>query len=201
MPVLDVDPSIALHHYDIAPARAIEPAGGTAGRTWKVITDSADYFLRLRGVRTSSEQRLAFDHGLRDHLVANHVPTAATLPSKSGDRWLRLDEGVFELYPFVVGRLFDPGQMDEIAAAGSALARYHRAASAFTPPHPEPERIAQYTTLGFYDRVSDRMDDPELQRLNAERARELALSETERATADWVLERLESMSRTYAGEA
>ena len=197
----EIDPNIALRHYDVAPARAIEPAGGTAGRTWKVITDGGDYFLRLRGVRTSSEQRLAFDHGLRDHLVACGVPTAATLPARSGDRWLRLDEGVFELYPFVVGRSFDPNQLSEVSAAGSALARYHVAASTFTSPDSRPEPIAQYTTLGFYDRTSDRMDDPGLQRLNAEKARELASTDEDRAAADRILERLDRMSQTYADEA
>ena len=199
MPLREIDPNKALRHYDIPPARSIEPAGGTAGRTWKVVTDRGDYFLRLRGVRTSSEQRLVFDHGLRDHLVVNDIPTAATLPAKSGDRWLRLDDGVYELYPFVVGRLFDPNQIDEVAAAGRALARYHTVAAAYSQPDGEP--IAQYTTLGFYDRTSDRMDDPGLQRLNAERARELASTAEDRSLADWVLARLDRMARDYAGAA
>ena len=197
----EIDPHLALSHYDIAPPRAVEPGGGTAGRTWKVVTDGADYFLRLRGTRTSSEQRLAFDHGLRDHLLARGVPTAATLPARSGERWLRTETGVFELYPFVVGRGFDPTSDAEIAHAGQALARYHRATATYTPEPSEAEPIAQYTTLGFYERVSDRMDDPELQRLNAGQLRRLAPSEPDRATADWVLERLDGLSASYAGAA
>ena len=201
MPVNEIDPLHALAAYDIGKVGRITPAGGTAGKTWKVETPGKDYFLRLRGIRTSSEARLAFDHGLRDHLVANGVPTAATLEALDGSRWLRRDEGVFELYPFVEGRLFDPNSLTEVANAGRGLADYHRVASTYTPPSSEQEPIAQYTTLGFSDAVSDRMDDPHLQKANMLATRDLAGTADERGIVDRCLARADDLIDRYAGPA
>ena len=195
------DPRAALAAYDLAPIRDLTTAGGTAGKTWKVATDDGDYFLRLRGVRTSAEDRLQFDHGLRRHLVEHSVPTASTLSTRDGQRWLRRQEGVYELYPFVVGRTFEADNESEIAAAAAALAHYHQVASRFHPPFSHTEPIAQYTTLGFSDAVSDRMDDPHLQAANLERVEELANSEAERALVDRCLARAQEMQHTYAGPA
>ena len=66
-----------LSQYEIGSIRSLQSAGGTAGKTWKVETETGAFFLRLRGVRTSSEARLAFDHGLRDHLVAQSMADSA----------------------------------------------------------------------------------------------------------------------------
>jgi formylglycine-generating enzyme required for sulfatase activity len=63
--------------YEVGQALQPEPAGGTAGRTWKVSTRRGEYFLCRRGPRTSGEARLAFNHELRAHLVARGVPTVA----------------------------------------------------------------------------------------------------------------------------
>lgn len=201
MTTVDSDPNSVFALYDIGAVRGMSPAGGTAGKTWKVATSSGDYFLRLRGVRTSSEARLRFDHGLRDHLVSCGVPTAASLATREGDRWVRRGEGVYELYPFVVGRPFDPESEEEIAAAARGLAEYHRAAAEYRPASEETEPIAQYTTLGFSDAVSERMDDPDLQRLNLESVRGLATSAAERELVDRCIGRAEGMRRSYAGVA
>jgi len=198
---VDGNPNSVLALYDIGEVRGMSAAGGTAGKTWKVASLSGDYFLRLRGVRTSSEARLRFDHGLRDHLVGNGVPTAAALTTKAGDRWVRRAEGVYELYPFVVGRSFDPESEEEIAAAARGLAEYHRVAAEYRPFSAETEPIAQYTTLGFSAAVSARMDDPDLQRLNLESVRGLAATDVERQLVDRCIGRVKGMQRTYAGAA
>jgi Ser/Thr protein kinase RdoA (MazF antagonist) len=201
MVTVDSDLNSILALYDIGAVQGMSVAGGTAGKTWKVTSSSGDFFLRLRGMRTSSEARLRFDHGLRDHLIGCGVPTAASLATKAGARWVRMEEGVYELYPFVVGRSFDPESEEEIAAAARGLAEYHRAAAEYRPLSAETEPIAQYTTLGFSDAVSERMDDPGLQRLNLEAVRGLAASDVERQRVDRCIERVEGMQRTYAGVA
>ena len=194
------DPRPVLREYDIGDLHEIAVAGGTAGRTWKVSTSSGDYFLRLRGVRTSGEDRLRFDHGLREHLVSCGVPTAAAIRTRGGDQWLHRDERVYELYPFVVGRLFRPEDTSEVAEAGRALAEYHRVAADYRPSI-DGEDIAQYTTLGFFDTVSDRMDDPRLQRMNMLEVRKLAATEGDRRRVDWCLGRVEQAMTAYAGNA
>jgi len=186
--------------YEVGEVLALVPAGGTAGRTWKLTTPQGEYFLRRRGPRTSGEARLAFDHGLRAHLVAQGVPTAAALRTLDGQLWLRRPEGVYELYPFVVGRAFDPQRPAEMENAARVLARFHLAAAKYRPEgHPEP--IAQYTTLGFSAATSDRLDDPLLQRENLLAVRGLAANPDEQALVDRFLTRVDEQERHYAGAA
>jgi Ser/Thr protein kinase RdoA (MazF antagonist) len=186
--------------YAVGQVLRLEPAGGTAGRTWKVTTPQGEFFLRRRGPRTSGEARLAFDHELRAHLVARGVPTVAALRTRDGQRWLRRPEGVYELYPFVVGRPFDPHHSPELENAARALARFHQAAAQYQPPGP-PEPIAQYTTLGFSAATSTRLDDPLLQRENLLALRNLAAAPAEQALVDRFLGRVDRQERVYAGAA
>lgn len=193
------DPYSALCKYEIGTIHNVIEAGGTAGKTWKVSASSGDYFLRLRGVRTSSEMRLRFDHGLRDHLIARGVPTASAIQTKSGDKWLQLSGRIYELYRFVVGRSFRPDSEHEIANAAKALAKFHKAASDYKIPSSQKETIAQYTTLGFSNEVSYRMDDPLLQKINMQHVRNLASSNKDRELVDRCIARIERSMQTYAG--
>ncbi|NKB69884.1 MAG: phosphotransferase [Candidatus Latescibacteria bacterium] len=197
----EIDLRPVLDAYALGSVDKIATAGGTAGKTWKITTAAGDFFLRLRGVRTSSEARLHFDHGLRRHLVEGGVPTAAALPTQDGEQWLRMDEGVYELYPFVEGRAFDPGRVEEVASAAGALARYHQVAAEYGLLPRAKEDIAQYTTLGFSPSVSRRMDDPQLQLENMTAVRQLAYSDEGRALVDWCMERVRAMQQAYGGAA
>jgi len=194
------DPRAVLKEYNIGMVSDLLAAGGTAGRTWKVTTSTGDYFLRLRGVRTSSEPRLQFDHGLREHLVARGIPTASAVRTKGGARWLRREGRVFELYPFVAGRPFCPGNVEEIGNAAVALGRFHEAARDYEVPQGESESIGQYTTLGFSTETSHRMDDPAMQRLNLASVRELAVTSEDERVMDWCLGRVGQLEQDY-GEA
>jgi len=194
-----VEPREILAEYDIGVLSQVTAAGGTAGRTWKIDTSTGTYFLRLRGVRTSGDRRLRFDHGLRRRLVARGVPTASAVPTRAGDLWVRRHGRVYELYPFVYGRTFCPTSEKEIANAARALAAYHRAAAEFVPPSPSEEAIAQYTTLEFSNEVSDRMDDPRLLAVNMHGVRDLAGTGRERELVDRCLARVEGMAQSYAG--
>jgi Ser/Thr protein kinase RdoA (MazF antagonist) len=195
----DINPYTVLSEYDLGAIHSVDGAGGTAGKTWKVTASSGDYFLRLRGVRTSTEARLLFDHGLREHLIARGVPTAAAVETKTGGKWLRLSESVYDLYPFVVGRLFCPDNKHEIANAAKALAKFHSAAANYRPASAQRETIAQYTTLGFSHEVSYRMDDPHLQVSNMLRVREFAASEDDRKLVERCIDRVERSMQVYAG--
>jgi len=196
-----IDPQQALGAYDIGDAHAIAPAGGTAGRTWRITTSSGEYFLRLRGARTSTEPRLRFDHGLRRHLVAGGALTASAIPTRTGESWLRLDEGVYELYPFITGRATDPEALHEVSEAAGALAHYHLVAARYAPPSPEPEPVAQYTTLGFSDATSDRMDDLDLLLENMSALSGLPMRSEDRHLIERCQERVEAMRPDYAGPA
>ena len=180
-------PGEVLAHYDIEPVTRVASAGGTAGRTWRVTTRERAYFLRLRGVRTSTPERLAYDHGLRRHLTDQGVPTAEALCTTDGQRWLTLAGRVYELYPFAEGRPFDWDSTWAVAAAARALARFHLAARDYEPPDASPIEIAQYAWLGFCEETSQRMDDPKLQVANVEAILDISQTEEERAASAWAL--------------
>ena len=196
-----IDPHAILAEYDLGAVYRVTQTGGTAGKTWKVSTSRGDYFLRLRGVRTSSEARLQFDHGLREHLVAHGVPTATAIHTVRGERWLCREGRVYELYPFVLGRPFCPYHPHEVVNAARALARYHQVAARYVPPSTDPEPIAQYTTLGFSKEVSDRMDDPHLLAVQLRAIRQKVTQLDDRRVVDWAVTRVEKLQETYAGDA
>ena len=196
-----VDPYEVLSEYDLGTVHRVTEAGGTAGKTWKVTASSGEYFLRLRGVRTSTEARLRFDHGLRIHLTAHGVPTASAVQTKGGGKWVRRYGRVYDLYPFVTGRSFRPNSGQEIANAARALAKYHTAAAGYRLPSTQKEAIAQYTTLGFSGEVSHRMDDPLLQVTNMLGVRKLAATDHDRRLVDRCIARVEHLMHVYAGAA
>ena len=194
-----IDPQQALGAYDIGDILSVAPAGGTAGRTWRIAAATGEYFFRLRGVRTSTVARLGFDHGLRRHLVDAGVLTASAVCTRTGDSWVRRAEGVFELYPFITGRSIDPEALPEVAEAARSLALYHLAAAGYAPPSPEREPIAQYTTLGFSEATSDRMDDLDLLLENMQALTNLPILPEDRVLVEHCKARVEAMRPAYAG--
>lgn len=190
-----------LSAYDIGALSSLTGAGGTAGKTWRLRAGKGEYLLRLRGTRTSSPAHLAFDHGLRAHLVARGVPTACALRTREGAQWVHAQGRVYELYPFIGGRPFDARRPQELVVAAEALAAFHRAACDYPPPAGWQQRVAQYTTLGFSDQVSDRMDDPHLQLLNLQGVRTLAETPAEEALVDRCIARVRGLRRTYGRAA
>lgn len=194
-------PLEALAAWPVGPVLGLEPAGGTAGRTWKVTTSGGRYFLRLRGARTSSPARLVFDHGLRAHLAAAGMPTVAPLPGPAGRTWLEMPAGLFELYPWVEGRALVPGRPAEVAAAAQALARFHLAARSFRPAEAATEAIGQYVALGLDRGTSPRLDDPELQRRNLLALKETVVGVDDQRLLDRCLSRVEALCREYGGQA
>jgi len=83
--------------YDLGSVGRIDRGGGTAAGTWIVSTVRGRFLLRRRGNRTSDEATVAVDHGLRRHLVANGVPTAAPVGRKTGATWFARAVRVWDL--------------------------------------------------------------------------------------------------------
>jgi Ser/Thr protein kinase RdoA (MazF antagonist) len=197
----ETDPGAVLAEYDVGAVKHVVGAGGTAGRTWRVTAAGGEYLLRLRGVRTSTCAHLEYDHGLRAHLVVRGVPTACAVRTRQGERWVHRQGRVYELYPFVIGRPFDPRHSRELACAAEALAAFHRAAHDYEPPSVWRQTVAQYTTLGFSDEVSDRMDDPRLQLINLQGTKGLAETPAQAGVVDRCIARVRALEHTYGGDA
>ena len=114
--------------YGVRP-RQVSEAGGTAGRTWRVATEDAEYFVRRRGVRTSAPARIAFDHALRKHLAGRGSYVTPPLPARDGASYVRSEGGIYELYPWVDGLPFQPARAAASRAdAARVLAWFHREA-------------------------------------------------------------------------
>lgn len=195
------DPRLVLGHYDLGDTvEVLGNAGGTAGRTWKVAAPTGQFLLRLRGIRTSTQSRLVYDHGLRAHLMARGIPTVLPIPTRSGGTWLQVDGRVYELYPFVCGEPFTPGDERAVASAAQALARFHQAAVDYRPSAGDShELVDQYSILGFANEVSDRVHDPRLMLANLRALRALAPNADDQRLMDRCLSRIAYLIRTYSG--
>ena len=124
-----------LAHYEVGGLVAPpDSGGGTANANLKIVTGSGAYFLKRRNPKYAQERFVAFDHALMEHLAPYGVPTPLAVVSRAGKRWLRLGEDVYELFPYHRGGPHDRRAPAELASAGRALARYHRAARDFAPP-------------------------------------------------------------------
>ncbi len=150
-----------LSHYPIGNVAEVAPAGGTAGKCWRVTAAAGRYFLRRRGPRTSAPEALAFDHGLRRHLLASGVPTAAPLTAASGETWVARDGSAYELYPFVEGRAFRGGEA-ELAETARALARFHQAAAGCPARGRFSPVSVQFAIAAPEVGGTERVDDPAL---------------------------------------
>ena len=151
----------ALTHYAVGSLLSLDPAGGTAGRCWRVGTTAGRFLLRRRGSRTSSPEAMSFDHGLRRHLVVQGVPTSAPVAAIGGETWVVTGVGAFELHPFVEGRAFarEARQLTETALA---LARFHRAASCYAGRGTFTPAPAQFAMAAPEVGGTARTDDPAL---------------------------------------
>jgi homoserine kinase type II len=124
-----------LRHYDVGPpVEPPESGGGTANANLKITTASGTYFLKRRNPKYAQESFVAFDHALMEHMAQYDVKTPLAVITREGKRWLRIHEDVYELFPYHDGGPHDRNSFSEIAAAGSALAKYHRAGRSFRAP-------------------------------------------------------------------
>jgi homoserine kinase type II len=124
-----------LAHYDVgAVAATVTHGGGTANTNVVLSTQRGEFFLKRRNPSYAAEGYVAFDHRLMEHLAPHGVGTPLALVSRAGTRWIRLDGRVYELYPFMPGHPHDRRSLAQIAAAGRALAAFHRAVRDFEAP-------------------------------------------------------------------
>jgi homoserine kinase type II len=110
------------------------PGGGTANANVVIETTTGRFFLKRRNPKYADPAFVAFDHRLMEHLARYAVPTPLAIPTREGERWLAMDGAIYEFYPFRTGLPHNLRSLPQIAAAGRALADYHRATRSFDPP-------------------------------------------------------------------
>lgn len=184
--------------YGLTEIRKINPHGGTAGKTWEIFTEEDAYFLRMRGVRTSSLKRVKLDHSFRIYLNKNGIPVFPPLQTLSGKTWVKTKEGMLELYPFIEGHLFNPGNAGEIKNAARILAYLHKKSEVFLPGQ-KLEPLPQYTAFLFLKEISYHFDDPYLQKKILKKLQEKF--KKGRGILIWCLEKVQKSIENYWDKA
>jgi len=162
MQITSVETAIddVLAEYDIGDVESTTPHAGTAGKTWQVRTSQGMWLLRLRGTRTSAPHLVAYDHGLRAHLLKAGIPTAAPIPTHDGQKCVFIKDRAFELYAWVDGRCLSLADATALSQAAHGLARFHQTTADYVAARELPP-VAQYATLGC-ETTSRRMENPVL---------------------------------------
>ncbi len=185
--------------YSLGRPERVTGAGGTAGETYRLETNKGVFFLRLRGARTSGPELVRRDHALRAHLLAHGVPTAAPLATRTGETFVRMDAGVYELYPFVTGRLHRFGDLTELRCLARVLARFHEVTAAYRLELGEPLYLEQFSLSVPGTPGSTRLEDPVCLRAALTGALPL-LTAPERQLVRKMQERVEEIEVHYGPE-
>lgn len=109
------------------------PAGGTANASLTVVGVRGQYVLRRRNPRYCDPEQLAYDHSVLHGLAKAGLPVPKVVRAAGGTRWVEHEGRIYELHQFVEGAAFDPQDLNEVAAAGAMLARFHRATERLQP--------------------------------------------------------------------
>jgi Ser/Thr protein kinase RdoA (MazF antagonist) len=122
-----------LPRWQVGELMFLRPAAGTASPAVVAVCRRGQYFLKQRAPRYSDTPRLTYDHALMRHLAQVGLPVAPAIKTFDGNRWVRVEGLVYEIYPWVEGEAFDPTSREQLQAAGDLLARLHQAGESFRP--------------------------------------------------------------------
>ena len=144
--------------YHIRPFQ-IEKAGGTAGLTWRVESETGTFFVRVRGVRTASISRVQFDQGLRQHLHDRGFCAYPPIENSHGDRFVIHQGKTYEIYPWIKGQPYDHQLVEEARTpAALTLARLHDLAATYDADC--ESLVPQFNHLPVPIASRPRLDDP-----------------------------------------
>jgi homoserine kinase type II len=121
-----------LEHWRLKPLFT-RAAGGTANASLTVVGLRGQYLLRRRNPRYCDPGQLAYDHAVLHDLAKSGLPVPKVVRAAGGTRWVEHEGRIYELFQFVEGAAFDPDDLNEVAAAGAMLARFHRATERLQP--------------------------------------------------------------------
>lgn len=147
-----------LDAYDLK-TQTVRAAGGTAGQTWRAEADNQSCFVRRRGQRTATPQRIAFDHGLRRHLSKRGFCATPPMHTTDGQTYVTINDAAYEVYPWVDGLPLTDDLTDKaLRHAARTLAQFHELASTYDAPC-EPV-VPQFSNFETPIAPRRRVDDP-----------------------------------------
>ena len=111
--------------YGVGRLRSAGPAGGTAGRNLDVTTSIGRFFLRCRSAEHAHVAEVRYDHDLMGFLAGHGLPVSPPVVSADSRTFVRQGGSIYELFRWVDGRQFSPGDGRQISDLGRAVARLH----------------------------------------------------------------------------
>jgi homoserine kinase type II len=145
-----------LARYDLGVMEGFCAAGHGFVNETAIVTTSRGRFVLRRSHRRFGIPAHRYRHALTAWVRARGAPTPAILPACDGDTLVVLDGRAYEMQAYIEGCDFDPCRQGQIAAAGTALARYHLATEGFTRPAPSEPRYVPRGLYALVERLLER---------------------------------------------
>jgi len=118
-----------ISQYNIGQIKFITPIKTSGNRSFLIVTDLGQYFLRLCGDlhRYRSKEGIEGELDLLDKLKANNFPVIDYIKTKTGERVVNLGNHNGYLSKYLAGEFVqgDPGEK-QLATVGKILGRYHK---------------------------------------------------------------------------
>lgn len=150
-PIHAVDESVlsqACHGFGLGEPSHARSLPGTRNLNFEVRTPLGRWVLRRRHPGYCEPERIAFDHAALRFLSERGVPVAAPQETGEVQTILRMDDDLWEAFPFFHGTPLSERDRDQIWELGTETAHFHRIGQSF------PRR---------YSKLADRAEtDPEL---------------------------------------
>ena len=119
---------------------------GSTNSSYFVATDRGRFVVRVSNPR-KTEDGMAREVALLEHLRARHYPAPRVVASRSGAGWERIGSALCLVTERLPGSFADPDDAGQLAESARALARFHQE----TRNVPEPARPALGSDLGLLD--------------------------------------------------
>ncbi len=137
----------ALSHYDLGVVHSIRRFRRGAADAPKALIqcERGNFLLKRRRPADADPEQVAFCHEVQLRLARRGFPLARLVGSRlENNSMLILEAGVYELFEFVRGQPFD-GSGARTEAAGTCLARFHKAIADYRPE-------GRHGGRGYHDR-------------------------------------------------
>ncbi|MDA0747762.1 MAG: phosphotransferase [bacterium] len=125
MPLADVKHFVA-QEYGVQ-AEVVCVRAGYMSTTLRLDSGREKYVLKVLSLEEGCSERLGFWERLNQRFERSGIPVPGLVQTCGGDGYVTWENNGFQLWRFVEGNVFLPGNRGQLRAAGSMLGRMHRA--------------------------------------------------------------------------
>ncbi len=142
---------------------------GMMSTTVRMTRDTEVYLLKVFDSDLVASDQIAFGAQLGNRLRDSGIPVAELIPATDGMAVVAEGENLFQLWAFVQGEAFVPGETTQIEQAGAVLGRIHTVGSAMSIPMGQTRGSVYESVLREVEQAWGALDEsgdvvPELKR-------------------------------------